>query len=505
MKRSIWIKLLLFHVILTIMSVENTYTQNIWSKLYSINDCDNLRSGQITSDGGYIIAGWGGDCWDDFWSSWLIKLDVYGDTSWTKKYNSWDYQADIKIYSVQQTPDGGYIFTGSCDPEPYGEETSQIWLVKTDPSGDTSWTRTYAGEAGYSVQQTLDQGYIIAGVKSDDIVLIKTDSGGDTSWTKRYGGTGMDETFQLIRTGDQGYNIAGRTSSYGSGAMDVWLIKTNSSGDTLWTKTYGGTGDDMANSVQQTSDGGYIIAGETSSSGEGKKDLLLIKTDPAGNTVWSKTYGGVEDDMAKSVQQTVDGGYIVAGETESFGTGYIWDIGNIWLLKTNPAGDIHWSKTYSTAREYYEMKQYHHGARSVQQTCDKGYFIAGSKVSAGGSSWRFMIYLIKTDSLGNTKPLTAINNDDHSGLLTEYQLYQNFPNPFNPVTKISYIIPESDFVTLTVYDLRGRKIETLVSQFQKAGKYDVHFNAQHLSSGVYFFQLKAGTNFAQTKKMVYLK
>ncbi|MCG2676856.1 hypothetical protein L6304_06800, partial [bacterium] len=143
----------------------------------------------------------------------------------------------------------------------------------------------------------------------------------DTLWTKTYGGKGFDEGSSVQQTSDGGYIIAGCTGSFAGRWLDVYLVRTDANGNALWTKTYGGKDIDGGSSVQQTSDGGYIIAGYTESFGAGGQDVYLIRTDANGNALWTKTYGGKDNDGGSSVQQTSDGGYIIAGCTGSFGAG----------------------------------------------------------------------------------------------------------------------------------------------------------------------------------------
>ena len=186
---------------------------------------------------------------------------------------------------------------------------------------DTLWTRTYGGsdfDKGYSVQQTQDGGFIIVGFTEsygaggEDVYLIKTDENGDTLWTRTYGGSSDDMGNSVQETTDGGFIIAGYTYSYGAGGSGVYLIRTDSLGDTLWTRTYGGSDDDYGYSVQQCQDGGFIIAGKTESYGAGYYDVYLIRTDSMGDTLWTKTYGGSDDDEGYSVQQCQDGGFIIA-------------------------------------------------------------------------------------------------------------------------------------------------------------------------------------------------
>jgi len=209
---------------------------------------------------------------------------------------------------------------------------SVLLLVSTtaaDP-GDTLWTRTYGGSSndwGECLRQTSDGGYIIAGATrsfgagSYDVYLLKTDSSGDTLWTHTYGGSSEDRGYSVQETSDGGFIVAGQTESFGAGESDLYLVKSNSSGDTLWTHAYGGSSSDYGYSVQETSDGGYIVVGVTGSFGAGGYDVYFLKTDSSGDTLWSRTYGGSGSDWGESVQHTSDGGYIVAGVCGSFGAG----------------------------------------------------------------------------------------------------------------------------------------------------------------------------------------
>jgi hypothetical protein len=294
--------------------------------------------------------------------------------------------------SVQQTTDGGYIVAGVTTS--FGAGSFDVYLIKTNAQGDTLWTRTFGGEGGdggSSVQQTSDGGYIIAGrtfsfgAGSYDVYLIKTNAFGDTLWTRTYGGRGVDYGTSVQQTSDGGYIVAGYTYSLSTRKDFVYLIKIDSSGDTLWTKTYGDTNYYYGQDVQQTSDSGYIIVGYTYSSVT-EEDIYLIKTNASGDTLWTKTYGGTGRDFGRSVRQTSDGGYIIAGSTRPLG-----DSGQVYLIKTDASGDTLWSRTYGGVLQ--------DGGWSVRQSSDSSYIIAGSTRSFGNSG---QVYLIKTNITGDT-------------------------------------------------------------------------------------------------------
>ncbi|MBM3322537.1 hypothetical protein FJY69_03565, partial [candidate division WOR-3 bacterium] len=209
--------------------------------------------------------------------------------------------ADDDALSVRQLGDGGYILAGWTDS--FGARIRDAWLIKTDSLGDTVWTRTFGGpdyDGARSVWQTRDGGYAITGFINGggNAWFIKTDSLGDTAWTRSFGAAGRDDGRSVQQTNDGGYVIAGYTASHGAGDYDAWLIKTDSRGDTTWTRTFGGEWNDGATSAQQTADGGYVIVGVTDSYGAGSCDAWLIKTDSSGSVVWARTYGDTDGDLA---------------------------------------------------------------------------------------------------------------------------------------------------------------------------------------------------------------
>ena len=345
-----------------------------WTRVLSGTGNDRGWSVQPTSDGGYITTGATGDNT----AVWLIKAGAAGDRIWDKTFFGTGW---AEGRSVQQTSDGGYVITGT-------KGTAGIWLIRTDPDGNKVWDKTFGAGEGYSVQQTSDGGYVIAGCAFGNACLIKTDGNGDQVWNRTFGGGSDDGAYSVQQTRDDGYIITGYTRSYGAGGADLWLIKADTSGNVVWDTTFGGTGDDGGCSVQQTNDGTYIITGYTYSySGISHYSIWLIETDRSGNKVWDKTYEatGWFDRYGLSVQETSDGGHIIAGYTHYNSTE------DVLLIKTGELGDEVWERTFGGSEN-------DRGA-SVAETPDGGYIIAGSTNSFGAGDWD--IYLIKTDRDGH--------------------------------------------------------------------------------------------------------
>jgi uncharacterized delta-60 repeat protein len=375
---------------------------SLWSRTFGGSHWDECYSVQQTSDGGYIMAGatysfGAGDF--DFWA---VKVNQCGDSLWSQTYGGmeWDQCA-----SVQQISDGGYILAGFT--QSYGEVWGDLFLVKTNAIGDQLWSRTFGGDdqdGCKSVRQTPDGGYILGGLTRSfgaggyDFWLMKTDEEGGSLWSHTFGGSGDDVCYSMEQTSDDGYVLAGYTDSFGAGSYDFWLVKTNAGGDSLWSRTFGGSGDDECFTVQQTSDDGYILAGYTDSFGAGSYDFWLVKTNADGDSLWSRTFGGNGYDFCYSIQQTSDGGYILGGRTVSFGAG-----ADFWLVKTNADGDSLWSRTFGGS-DYDECY-------SVQQTTDGGYILAGHTDSFGAGNQDFWLVKTTRDGSPSITSITDVGND----------------------------------------------------------------------------------------------
>ena len=305
-------------------------------------------------------------------------------------------------HSLIQTSDGSYLIAGYTESLSFGEGEADVYVVTTvdvivvklDANGNPQWTKTICGPDNEMVNaliQTSDGGYAIAGYTKSfgagngDVYVVKLDANGNLQWTKTIGGPDDESGNSLIQTPDGGYVIAGYTRSFGAGEWDVYVVKLDANGNLQWTKTIGGPADEIGISLIQTSDGGYAIAGATESFGAGSGDVYVVKLDAKGNLQWTKTIGGPESEGGYSLVQTSDGGYAIAGYTGSFDARG-WDV---YVIKLNANGNLQWTKTISPNNGYLIKL-------SIIQTSDGGYVIAGKATPFG-----LDVYVVKLDKNGD--------------------------------------------------------------------------------------------------------
>ena len=290
----------------------------IWSSTHGGTGVDKGYEIQQTNDGGFIIAA--SNDYFGYPQVWLIKYDIEDLEEWNRFPGAGYYGK-----SVHQTSDGGYIVLGGLTDLNYPR------MYKTDDTGYEEWNQNFGpeGQDARSIRQAMDGGFIVAGMNDNQVWLIKTDEFGDEEWSNTFGGTSIDGGNSIQQTEGGGYIITGYTASIGNGGYDVWLIKTDEFGDEEWNNTFGGEAEDSGLSVQQTEDGGYIIAGYTASIGNGGYDVWLIKTDEFGDEEWNNTFGGEAEDRGNSVIENEEGEYLIVGFTHSYGSGS----SDVWLLK----------------------------------------------------------------------------------------------------------------------------------------------------------------------------
>ncbi len=417
-----------------------------WQKNYGGNQDDMAFATALLADGGSVMAGYtyssaNGDVTGvnkGTTDVWIVRLNSSGELSWQKNYGGSGIDT---AESVAATSDGGCIAAGRTTSSASGDVTGtskggfDVWVVKMDSSGDLQWQKNYGGngtDEAYSIQQTSDGGYIVGGYTTSsangdvtgvnkgetDFWIVKLNSTGDIQWQKNYGGNGRETAKSIQQTSDGGYIVAGHTTSSANGdvsgtskgSYDYWVVKLDNTGAIQWEKNYGGNDFDQAFSMQQTSDGGYIVAGNTSSSANGDvtgvnkgvSDYWIVKLDSAGAIQWQKNYGGSQTDNTCSIRQTGDGGYVTSGHTVSSANGDVtgtnkgsWDV---WIVKLDSSGTVQWQYNYGGSQDDMGF--------DIRQTSDGDYIIGGYTSSSasgdvtGASKGLSDFWVVKLNSNG---------------------------------------------------------------------------------------------------------
>ncbi len=349
-----------------------------------------------------------------------------------------------EAYSIRPTADGGYIVAGtsySTDGDVSGNHGgSDYWVVKLNASGTIMWQKSLGGsnnENANSIQQTADGGYIVAGhsLSNDgdvsgnhgngDYWVVKLDANGNITWQKSLGGSIVDVANSIQQSNDGGYIVAGYSLSFDGdltsnhGNNDCWVVKLDTAGNISWQRSLGGSGDDIAHSVQQTTDGGYIVAGYSNSNdgdlttNYGGSDYWVVKLNSTGNIIWQRSIGGSDQDNAFSIHQTAQGDYIVAGRSYS-NDGYV--IGNhgssdYWIVALDSVGNVSWQKALGGST--------YDAAHSIQSTVDGGYLIGGVSDSddgdvignIGGHDY----WIVKLNASGNISWQKSLGGTSYDG------------------------------------------------------------------------------------------
>jgi type IX secretion system substrate protein len=313
-----------------------------------------------------------------------------------------------------QASDDGYVVCGYTAS--FGAGSYDVYVVKSGSSGMVQWTKTFGGsgnEFGNSIIKTADGGYAIGGQTDSygagnyDVYIIKLDSSGNLQWTKTIGGSDEDICTSIIQLADGSYILGGWTYSFGAGNKDAYLIKFDDSGNLQWTQVIGGTGVDWVRDVTLTSDGGFAAGGYTSSFGAGSYDVYVIKEDSSGIVQWTKTIGGNDLDYGHSIIQTNDGGYAVCGYTTSFGVGS----NDLYVVKLDGSGNLQWTKTIGTSGGTYI-------GLSLIQKMDDSYVITGYGYTGGTIPG---IFTYKLDGSGNLQWLkySGGGSNDYSSTIIQ--------------------------------------------------------------------------------------
>lgn len=374
---------------------------------------EKAMSCQQATDGGYIVSGYSSSSNGDIvgahgnTDAWVIKLTSTGTISWKYVFGG---PGSESAQCIRQTSDGGYIFAGYCTMNGgdvlgnYG--SNDFWVVKLNATGTAVWKRCYGGtgvENAYSIRETFDGGYIVAGFTGstdvdvvttnhggNDAWLLKLNSAGIMEWSKTYGGIDNDYANDVVQTSDTGYLFTGYASSSGGdltinhGMTDLWTVKTDKNGAIQWQKAMGGSDWEYGYSCLQMKDGTYAVAGIAYSSDgdvttqKGNGDIWVIRYSATGSVLWQKTYGGSIEDEGRAVVETAGGGLCVSGTVGSADTNVSSNHGgaDVWVVKLSATGAIQWEKTFggSVADEGF----------ALANTSDGGYLFAGASTSTDG-------------------------------------------------------------------------------------------------------------------------
>lgn len=328
-----------------------------------------------TRDYGYIAAGSMGVDVDKS-EFFLAKTDSNGHFLWSKITGFWYF---CYVTEIEQTSDGGYILCGTC----YDRTAFDYFILvsKVDSLGNEIWSKTYGGSGfdfANSIKQTYDKGFILTGNTNigsvaADLLITKLDTVGNILWSKSYGNLSRENGHSIIQTSDSGFIVSGYADLFGIGT-NLMLLKTDSLGNVLWCKGYSNCYEDWDSDIKQTYDGGYIIAEIHGIWGGPNNFSFLIKTDQNGDTLWSRTFGGIDTLRINSVLQSTDSGYVLAGEVNPIGPGQ----GYAYLMKCDQSGDTLWTKTFSGENQSSAY------ANSVSKTIDGGYILGGKTLEGGG-------------------------------------------------------------------------------------------------------------------------
>ena len=525
-----------------------------------INKNDRAYSIVQTFDGGYAVLGqtqiMGAGRFDIF----LIKFDSTCSLEWAKTYGG--TETDLG-FDIIQTPDSGYVFTGYT--KSFGCGSTEVYIAKVDSRGCLQRFITLGGverEESWEVIRTRDNGFAISGCTHSfgagifDILFAKFDSSLSLEWARAIGGDSGEYSQDCIQSDDGGYGIIATGRSFSpTDSYNVVVVKLDSLGWMDWAKIIGGEDHEYGQEIIQTSYRGYVISGLTYTYGHsGSVDAFFVRLDSTGSMDWAKSIDDVYFNESRSCFKTNDEGYVFVGRTGQ------WDTPDFGIIKLDSSCEVEWAR--KVGEERADRGEY------VVQTRNSGYAAVGATMTykfATNDTISWNILFLKFDADGNNEIATdffpvvndvssLITIDDyvdsiiqisdisseiettevtsevsemevsplfliiHSSIVDEpgemlparFVLRQNYPNPFNSRTTISYKLPVKGYVLLQIYNILGEKVRTLVAKDQPPGEYFVLWDGNNdliesVGSGVYFYQLKVGNEFSQTKKLLLLR
>jgi hypothetical protein len=463
-------KLYLFSVLLLLSALG--HAQVTFEKVYMLGYHQSAKEVLPTSDGGYLIAAMTRTTIAGDSDLFIVKTNSMGDIMWTKQYggNMPEYPNGMLALD-----DGGFFILGYT--RSYGAGHNDSWLVKINASGDMEWSKTFGGPGDDEAKEIIkasDGNYVFvgrtnySGGNNYDGLLTKIDASGNEMWTKYYGGSNYENTRCVKQCSDGGFILIGQTMSSGAGGSDIYLVRTNSNGDVVWTKTYGGPLEDDGNWILANSDGTFTLTAETTSYGSGDFDVQAMKVTSDGSVIWNKFYGGDKKDVSKTIRYTNDGGYIIGAISRSFG----WINPEMWLVKIDGDGNTQWTKEYGL--------WYHDHCHSAMQVADGGYISVGHQVDVNDVAH---IYLVKTNSAG------LIGIDE----MTSAKSFSVYPNPSSGIFNIA---SSATMQSVIITDVLGNNIKTIAADDRS-----LRIDLAGKPKGAYMVTVQSGKSIL-TKKIV---
>lgn len=486
----------------------------LWERIY--RDTGFGYSLALTQDHGFIMAG------THPGSFILVKTDSLGNLQWRRSL-----RVDVSLDGgrVIQTQDGGYAICGRS----YYEQN--MYLMRADRDGNLLWGRSYGGtgnDFAESVAETPEGGFLLAGSSNSyndglyRLIVVKTDAAGNPLWTNSYGQCSLDAgnamgSIQVLP--GNSYLLTGAVSWTANGPLDALLVKIDSTGAVIWSRTYGGAENENAQDAHLTPDGGFVVVGYTESFGAAAEDIWILKTDGFGNLQWRKSFGGPMNDVARAVDVAADGSYYVIGNTGDVGP---WTAGRMYLIKIGPgdsplavsaaefsaesfADGIHVHLTQPLEMEgcRFELWRRTESAPEFAQIVELPFISLNSDglnynyidyEVAIGHTYEYLMVEINPAGYRNERQnlLRVVTFDGGASLPGDFSL-QVYPNPFNSAATIAYFLPEKTAVKVSVLDILGRQVQVMDFGVQSAARHEMRFDGSSLASGTYFVNVQAGS------------